>query len=157
MAPPKGFIPSNKKNIDLELMKKLYFKNKWDYRKIADFFGLKSKSSIYERFKKLGLIARTNTDLKTGFKHSKKTRIKISEALCKRKEPYIYRGYRMIRIGNKFFEEHKVVWKKHYGKIPKGYDIHHRDFNKLNNSVENLKCMKHGDHTKLHNLTKTQK
>ena len=68
MAPPKGFIPHNKKEIDMELMKKLYFKDKWDFKKIADFFGFKSKSAIYDRFKSLKLKARTNTDLKTGFK-----------------------------------------------------------------------------------------
>lgn len=151
MAPPKGFIPHNKKEIDLKLMKSLYFNKKWDFKRIADFFGFKSKSAIYDRFKKLGLKARTNTDLKTGFKHSDKTKTQISDSLCKRKKPYIYRGYRMVRVGNKFREEHIVIWEKHYGKKPKGYDIHHKDFNKLNNKIENLQCLKHGKHTALHN------
>ena len=152
MAPSKGFIPHNKKEIDLKLMKSLYFKKKWDFKKIANFFGFKSKSAIYDRFKKLGLKARTNTDLKTGFKHSDKTKTQISDSLCKRKEPYIYRGYRMIRIGNKFREEHIVVWEKHHGKKPKGYEIHHKDFNKLNNKIENLRLLTKGKHRRLHNL-----
>lgn len=80
-----GISGWNKKEIDLELMKSLYYDKKWDYRKIADFFGFKSKSAIYDRFKKLGLVARTNTDLKTGFKHSKKTKKKISKKLTKSK------------------------------------------------------------------------
>ena len=67
-------------------MKKFYYEFGWDYKKIADFFGFKSKSSIYERFKKLGLKARTNTDLKTGTKHSIETRKKISKALIKKKD-----------------------------------------------------------------------
>lgn len=154
MAPPKGFIPHNKKEIDLKLMKKFYFKDKWDFKKIANFFGFKSKSAIYDRFKKLGLKARTNTDLKTGFKHSDKTKIKISETLCKRRKPYIYRGYRMIRVGNKFMEEHLVVWEKHHGKKPKGYDLHHINFNKLDNRIENLRILKHGEHSSLHNKAK---
>ena len=143
MAPPKGFIPSNKKEIDLKLMKLLYFEKKWDFKKIANFFGFKSKSAIYERFKNLGLRARTNTDLKTGFKHSIKTKEKISDSLCKRKGPVIYRGYREIRVGNKFVAEHLFVWETANGKKPKGYEIHHINFDKLDNRIE-----------KLHNLSK---
>lgn len=151
MAPPKGFIPHNKKEIDLEQMKRFYYEYNWDYKKIADFFGFKSKSAIYDRFKLLGLKARTNTDLKTGFKHSKKTKKKIGKSLCKRKEPYIYRGYRKIRIGTKFVEEHLVVWEKHHGKKPKGFDIHHINHNKLDNRIGNLQLLTHGEHTILHN------
>ena len=157
MAPPKGFIPHNKKEIDLELMKKLYFKDKWDYKKIANFFGFKSKSAIYDRFKLLSLKARTNTDLKIGFKHSDKTKKRISKSLCKRKGPYIYRGYIMVRVGNKFREEHIVVWEKHYGKKHKGYYIHQINFDKLDNRIENLQLLKHGKHTALHNKIKRKK
>lgn len=85
MAPPKGFTPHNKIEIDLELMKKLYYESEWDYLKIAKHFGFKSKSAIYDRFKLLGLRARNNTDLKTGTKHSLATRKKISAGLMGRK------------------------------------------------------------------------
>ena len=152
MAPPKGFIPYNKKEIDAEQMKRFYYEYKWDFKKIADFFGFKSKSAIYDRFKKLELKARTNTDLKTGFKHSDKTKRQISDSLCKKKKPYIYRGYWMVRVGNKFREEHIVVWEKYHGKKPKGYDIHHKNFDKLDNRIENLQILKHGEHTTIHNL-----
>lgn len=81
----KGQKAHNKIEIDLELMKSLYFDKKWNYRKIADYFGLKSKSAIYDRFKLLGLVARNNTDLKTGFKHSEKTKKRISIKLTGRK------------------------------------------------------------------------
>lgn len=79
MAPKKGWIPPSKKNIDIELMKKLYYEDKFDYRKIAEYFQT-SNSVIYSRFKKLGWKARNNTDLKTGFKHSEETKRKISQA-----------------------------------------------------------------------------
>jgi len=154
MAPPKGFNPHKKKQIDEELMIRFYYEDLWDYKKIADYFGFKSKSAICDRFKRLGLKARTNKNLKTGFKHSKKTKIKISKSLCKKKEPYIYRGYRMIRVGNKFREEHLVVWERHNGKKPKGFDIHHINFDKLDNRIENLQILRHGEHTILHNSKK---
>lgn len=34
--------------------------------------------------------------------------------------------------------------------IPKGWVVHHCDFNKLNNSFDNLVLIKMGDHTRLH-------
>jgi len=78
MSPPKGFIPHNKIEIDIDKMKDLYYIDKWDFKKIANFFGFKSKSAIYDRFKKLGLKARTNTDLKTGFKHSEESKKRMA-------------------------------------------------------------------------------
>jgi hypothetical protein len=43
---------------------------------------------------------------------------------------------------------HRYVWEKHYGIIPKGHHIHHKDGNKLNNSIENLECLSESDHHK---------
>ena len=45
---------------------------------------------------------------------------------------------------------HRYVWKFYNGDIPKGYDIHHKDGNKLNNKIENLEILSHSEHTKLY-------
>jgi len=45
---------------------------------------------------------------------------------------------------------HREIWKSFHGEIPKGYHIHHKDGNKLNNSIENLECLSHADHLRLH-------
>lgn len=45
---------------------------------------------------------------------------------------------------------HRLIWEKFKGPIPKGHHIHHIDGNKLNNSIENLECMSHSDHLRLH-------
>ena len=57
-----------------------------------------------------------------------------------------YRGFKdgKIRILN------RDVWIAHYGAIPKGYDIHHKDENKYNNDISNLQCITRSEHTKLH-------
>lgn len=48
---------------------------------------------------------------------------------------------------------HRVIWEKHHNKtIPRGYVIHHKDFNPLNNDINNLECMTNADHTRLHSL-----
>lgn len=45
---------------------------------------------------------------------------------------------------------HRLIWEKFNGPIPKGHHIHHKDRNKLNNSIDNLECMSHADHLRLH-------
>lgn len=45
---------------------------------------------------------------------------------------------------------HQEIWKHHYGEIPDGHQIHHKDGNTLNNNIENLECIHKKDHLKLH-------
>lgn len=48
-----------------------------------------------------------------------------------------------------------LIWEKHYGKIPDGYIIHHKDLNPSNNNINNLLMIERGKHNKLHrNLKK---
>jgi hypothetical protein len=48
--------------------------------------------------------------------------------------------------------EHRRIWEKHYGQIEKGYVIHHKDFDKKNNSIENLECLTKKEHGEKHKL-----
>ncbi len=43
---------------------------------------------------------------------------------------------------------HRYVWEKENGEIPKGWDIHHIDGKKSNNSVNNLECLPKAEHTR---------
>lgn len=61
----------------------------------------------------------------------------------------VQNGY--LKRGNKAL--HRMVWEHHHGPIPKGHHIHHKDGNKLNNAIENLECLSHQDHLRLHALT----
>lgn len=45
---------------------------------------------------------------------------------------------------------HRYVWEFYNGKIPEGYEIHHKDLNRNNNKIENLECISTSDHRKLH-------
>lgn len=45
---------------------------------------------------------------------------------------------------------HRWVWSNHYGMIPPTYQIHHKDENKSNNSIENLELIDRSIHMKLH-------
>ena len=49
------------------------------------------------------------------------------------------------------FMNYRKLYEKHYGiKIPPEYDIHHIDFNRDNNSIENLLLLPKDLHRKLH-------
>lgn len=47
-------------------------------------------------------------------------------------------------------ERAKVVWEQHNGPIPKGYVIHHKDRDTLNDKVENLEALTRADHINEH-------
>lgn len=59
-------------------------------------------------------------------------------------------GYRAITINNRRVYEHRLVWEQHYGEIPKGYHIHHKNGNKLDNRIENLVMISNSEHQKIH-------
>lgn len=55
--------------------------------------------------------------------------------------------YAYIKVSSKpsiWKEEHKIVWEKHNGKVPKGMKIIHIDGNGYNNNIENLTIVRAG-------------
>lgn len=45
---------------------------------------------------------------------------------------------------------HRDVWQYYIGEIPTGYEIHHVDENKANNTIDNLQCLTKKQHSKIH-------
>ncbi len=62
--------------------------------------------------------------------------------------------YRSNKIGGKVLALHREIWKNNFGKIPKGFHIHHKDGNTFNNSVNNLECISASNHARLHSNSK---
>lgn len=60
-----------------------------------------------------------------------------------KKYPYIY-----LNGTTKYV--HVIVWEKIHGKKPKGYDIHHKDFDKTNWEEDNLEPLSQSDHQRIH-------
>jgi hypothetical protein len=65
----------------------------------------------------------------------------------------ITRGY--ARSGHKLI--HRMTWEFYNGPVPKGFDIHHIDGNKMNNHISNLECLTHSAHLKLHMTENSEK
>jgi hypothetical protein len=49
------------------------------------------------------------------------------------------KGYICVRLFNKKFMAHRIIWEMHYGEIPEGFEVDHKDMSKANNSIENLR------------------
>lgn len=63
------------------------------------------------------------------------------------------KGYVSIIVNNYVVSEHRHIWEKHNGKIPKGYFIHHINGIKHDNRVENLQLVNVKKHGELHSKT----
>ena len=64
-----------------------------------------------------------------------------------------YDGYYSRR-----FSLHCAVWFYYNGKMPpQGYQLHHKDFGKENNNIENLLLLTNSEHSLLHNFVENKK
>ena len=61
-------------------------------------------------------------------------------------------GYRIISVRGEQRLEHRYVWEQCHKKIiPEGWQVHHINFDKLDNRIENLQAIPNSEHQKLHN------
>ena len=61
------------------------------------------------------------------------------------------RGYLMIYVpGRGQVKFHHYVWEQKNGKVPKGYQLHHKDGDRFNNKIENLQLLTSSEHGRLH-------
>ncbi|QJD54968.1 putative DNA endonuclease [Pseudomonas phage MR16] len=48
-------------------------------------------------------------------------------------------GYRQVEVAGRKYKVHRVLWEMRNSVIPVGYEVDHRDGNKLNNLPDNLR------------------
>ena len=58
--------------------------------------------------------------------------------------------YILLYVDGKVIPEHRFIWEQNYGPIPKGYEIHHINGDGKDNRIENLMCLTHSEHLRLH-------
>lgn len=100
----------------------------------------RSRQSVYEMFKRRSWSLRSPT-------------LQVALTYDGQKYTLDADGYYRRTSGSKGHREwlHHAVWKNAYGPIPDGYDIHHRNHNKTDNSIDNLECLSPNEHAKRHN------
>ncbi len=74
-----------------------------------------------------------------------KTPLEIKELLNKNKD-----RYKWVTKNGKIILVHRLIWEENYGKIPEGYVIHHKNFNKKDNRLCNLQRVTYKEHKRLH-------
>ncbi len=87
---------------------------------------------------------------KKGEKMSQETKDRISKTNFK--GGFIDKnGHRILRIEGEYIPEHRMIWIRHNKiPIPKGFIVHHRDMNTLNNNIDNLLLLPREIHGQLH-------
>lgn len=59
--------------------------------------------------------------------------------------------YKVVCIpGRKHAYEHRLVWERHFGAIPAGHHVHHKNGDKKDNRLENLELLKASEHHSHH-------
>ena len=114
------------------------YQSGYSLEQVGKVFGV-SRQSVYEMFGRRRLALRTKVFLPT---------IEYDGI------PYTldHDGYYRQTVGDGHRRWlHHVVWEKHFGPIPGGHEIHHRDENKANNAPDNLACLTPTEHGQEHN------
>lgn len=60
------------------------------------------------------------------------------------------RRYKSKSFKGRDIQRSRLVWMEHNGPIPKGYHIHHKNGNKLDDCIDNLVCLSAAEHNRLH-------
>lgn len=64
-------------------------------------------------------------------------------------------GYRFVKVNGKKIREHDYIFLRDNDlgllSIPKGWIVHHKDEDKLNNHINNLTCLPRDYHLRMHN------
>ena len=100
---------------------------------------LKEKPEVYRHYK----LSKELIDKYIYIKDGEIYRVYGDTKACK----ILKDGYYMIPIGYlpgknaKRFLEHKVIWMYYNGDIPDGFEIDHINQDKLDNRIENLRCV----------------
>ena len=115
---------------------------------IAKKFNI-TPQSIFSRFKKVNFKSRPIQEAVISFyKKIGKYKVKTGKNHPNwRGGKHIQNGYIYFKIGNQSFMEHRLVWERYNGELPKGWVVHHLNGIRDDNRIENLLGMPRNRHS----------
>lgn len=125
-------MPHSKKAPNKDIIK--LYKEGFSCQDIAKIFSM-SRQAVWERLKTNGVKLRTKKILPF---------IIYDEIKFTASDNGYYRATRR----DKNISLHRYKYTKEVEPIPKGYEIHHINGDKQDNSISNLECLSKSDHTK---------
>lgn len=69
----------------------------------------------------------------------------------------VNRAYFTGSIDGETVRLHQKIYESHFGKVPAGFHVHHKDGNTLNNSIDNLELASEHDHHSHHTIKSADK
>lgn len=60
------------------------------------------------------------------------------------------KGYLRGNFGGRMRLQHNVVWERHHGPVPTGFDVHHANGDGQDNRIENLSLVSRTEHKRIH-------
>lgn len=128
------------KDKEIRLRYKKYLEG-YSLSEVGKMFGV-SRQSVFDCFKK------------RGYKLRNQKKLEEQEFNGEKFTPQNNGYYRRSKGDRRLM--HRVVWEFYNGKIPHGFDIHHKDHNRTNNKIENLELLKKDEHSRLFATGKNQ-
>lgn len=111
-----------------------YYKKGYSLSEIAEIFHV-TRQTVYAGFKVRGFKLRSKSKRKFCYYNNMKFSLRNT-------------GY-YARTKGKRELMHRYIYEMEIGKIPFGWDVHHKDGNKENNSIENLIALPKSKHASL--------
>jgi len=121
--------------MDNKKAKKMYaeYQKGFSLNEVGKMFGV-TRQSVYYMFKCRNLKLRTKKQLSFLMFNGNKYTLRNN-------------GYYGMTYGKRTMM-HRDVWEQIKDKIPKGYDIHHKNHDKTDNRIENLEIYSKSEHAK---------
>lgn len=135
--------------------------SRYKLRKTPEFLRKCSEKGYYKKGQEPANKGRKMNEWmsKEGMKNCKKTRFKKGQMPVNHKEVGSERvcskdGYIYVKVAepNKWELKHRVIYRQHFGAIPKGRNVEFKDRNKLNLDPSNLVLRSRNENMKLNSL-----
>lgn len=127
-------MPRRRDDIKAQEMTALYSAG-FSLAQVAVAFGV-SRQAVFKMLKRRGVAMRTAEPLPFITYQGRRYTIRNT-------------GYYAATSGDRELL-HRNVWKDERGPIPEGYEVHHKDGNKMNNTIENLTLLTSEEHGRAH-------